>query len=414
MRKHIISAIIKRDLKETLRNPQTLIILGITIGINVFMSVTIAKPLWVMTFAMSLVMVGFTLTSFIITEEKDKKTLEALLISPATYSEILFGKLFLTLVLTILVSFGLIFSLHHSEISTLHTLLSIPIGALIICMFGMVMGLVCPTQAALSGFGTVLMLILFLPELLASTNNLIGYLARALPTHHVIQISSLGREGLSSIVLKHYGMLFLSLFATTLWVISFVKTSAKQEGSSWKFQKGNITYSGLLIFILIISSILFIPYKGKIIKEGSTSKYLNSEYSISIPIDENKFSFKEYRIQDNFVTNFMLASSEDDILYLSIKKNFKNRTREEDLEKTLEKLKKKDALNLKAREIMLENGLQVAKVEYQSKDGEELFYLFNSKKFLYRFGISSSKDSSNLELLKELLNEKINSIEVLD
>ena len=75
MRGYILSAIIKKDLKETFRNPQSLIIVGITVGINVFMSLAISKPLWVMTFAMSLVMVGFTLTSFIVTEEKDKKHL---------------------------------------------------------------------------------------------------------------------------------------------------------------------------------------------------------------------------------------------------------------------------------------------------------------------------------------------------
>ena len=232
-----------------------------------------------------------------------------------------------------MISLALIFSLHFKEVSIIHTLLSVPLGALVICLFGMVIGLICPTQTALSGIGTVLMLGLFLPELLASTNDFVGYIARALPTHHVIQISSLGKEGGSATIIKHYGMLVLSLVVTTFWVISFVKTSSKQEGRSWKFDKSNKVYSGLLLLVLALSSFIFLPYRGEIIQDDGDSRYLNAKYNISVPVEIQEFKFKEYSFQNKFVVKFKMKSSNDDYIYLSMKKNLKKRTQQEDLKK---------------------------------------------------------------------------------
>lgn len=412
MRGYILGAIFRRDLKETIRNPQTLIIVGMTIALNVFLSLTISKSLWVMTYSMSLVMVGFTLTSFIVTEEKDKKTLEALLVSPANYSEVLFGKLFLAFTLTVLISFGLIFSLHINEISITHTLVAIPLGALVICLFGMVIGLICSTQAALSGIGTILMLGLFLPELLAPTNDYIGYLARALPTHHVIQVSSLGKEGISVQIFKHYGMLVLSLIVTIMWVMSFVKTLPRQESRSWKYSKSNKFFSGLLLLVLAFSSFVFLPYRGKIIQENNEYKYFNAEYSISVPIETKMFKHKEYNFQNKFVVNFILRSAHDEYLYLTMKKNKKNLTQEKDLENMVEDLKKENVLNLKVEKIMSTKNIQMHRLEYESKNGSEAFYMFSTHKFLYRFGVNAAEKSENSELLKNYLDRYSKSLDL--
>lgn len=413
MRAYILRAIIKRDLKETFRNPQTLIIVGITVGINIFMSFAISRPLWVMTFSMSLVMIGFTLTSFIVTEEKDKRTLEALLVSPASYNEILIGKVFLTFSLTVLISLALIFSLHFSEVSIIHTLLSVPIGALIICLFGMVVGLICPSVAALSGIGTILMLTLFLPEILASTNDYVGYVARALPTHHVIQISSLGKDGFSSTVLMHYAVLVLSLIVTIFWVQSFIKTSSKQESRSWKFDWSNKIHTLLLLFVLFLSSLLFLPYRSEVIMENGISKYFNAKYLISMPINEKEFEIREFSFQNKFVAMFKMRSSLDDHIFLTIKKRNKDQQEQDGVKQLLDDLGKENVLNPKVERINTINGLVASKITYETKRGHVLYYLFSSDKFSYQLGVKISENSPNHKYLSDLLDGYFNAIQLL-
>ena len=413
MRKYILNAIIKKDLKEMIRNPQTIIILGITVGINIFMAMIISKPLWVMTFAMSLVMIGFTITAFMITEEKDKKTLEALLVSPASYNEILLGKLFLTFSLTVIITLTLIYSLHFNEVSFLHTLISVPIGAMVICLFGMVIGLICPTQAALSGIGTILMLALFLPELMSPINNYVGYFARALPTHHVVQIANLGRDGFSTLLMKHYGVLILSLVSSIFWVKSFIKTASSQESNKWKFSRPNKITSFILLLTLVFSSYSFNPVRGSIIQlENGESRYVNKKYKISIPIDLKKFKMKEFDFQDRYVVRFAIKKSASDYLYLSIRKNRKKINHEKDLKNILVKLKKEDVINLKVQEKSLSQNKRANLLEYESKNGKEMLYLFNNGEFLFRIGVEAS--GKNYNSLVKTLENNFQKLQILD
>ncbi|OUR96599.1 hypothetical protein A9Q84_09645 [Halobacteriovorax marinus] len=409
MRSYILSTIIKRDLKETYRNPQTLIILGITIGINVFMSLLFGKALWVMTFSMSLVMVGFTITSFMITEEKDKLTLDALLVSPASYQEILFGKLFLTFSITLSVTFSLIFSLHHEEVSVLHTLLSVPLGALVICLFGVVVGLICQTQAMLSGIGTILMLALFLPELLASANVYLGYFARALPTHHVIQLASLGKEGFSPLILKHYGVLVLSLTATIFWVSSFIKTAISQESHKWKFDRRNKVTSFILLMTLVFSSVVFLPLKGQVLQtSGNSYSYQNTQYKLSIPFLPKKFELKEFSFQNKYVVKFHLIDRPADYIYISMQKNNKGISSKENYEERLLKVRKEDAINLNLSRSIGANEVVLDRFEYETQKGKYLYYIFSTKDFLYKIGIEASNvEGESYSYLREYLQKYI-------
>lgn len=416
MRPYIVKAIVKRDLRETSRNPQTLIILGITIGINLILSLSLGKALWVMTFSMCLVMIGFTLTSFMITEEKDKKTLEALLVSPASYNEVLFGKVFVSFITTVLITYGLSFFLHSKEISIIHSLIAIPLGAFVICLFGVVVGLICQTQAMLSGVGTLLMLMLFLPELLASINEYIGILARALPTHHIIQLAGLGKDGFSPIILKHYIVLLFSLFATIFWAYSFLKIAGTQEGRKWKYSKLNLISSFILLLTLTMSSIVFHPKKGEIVQgENQKSFYQNLEYAISFPFDAQVLEFKEFRFQDKFIVKFYKTKSPEDYIYLTAKKNSKGLSSDEYLAKRLEEVKKETVMNLRRDNSLGHSGMIMNKFSYETKDGESLYHIFNNKKFLYRVGIDSKKENKKLyDFLTLYLEKNLQGIRVID
>jgi ABC-2 type transport system permease protein len=284
MRSHIIMAIIEREAKEMIRNPQSLVIMSIVVGINLLFSLSLSKPILVMTLVTSLVMIGFSLTSFSIVEEKDKNTLEALLVSPASFNEILFGKISLTFFITLVNIFVPILILHSSEISFLHSFISIPLCAGIICTFGLLVGLVCSSQAALSGIGTILMLTLFLPELLSSINENVAHLARALPIHHLVQLVSVNSETLILNIMKHYFALITFAIICFGTVRSFLKSAGTQENSKWKYTKNNKFWLICIFFSFITSSIAFNPIKGKIVKvDSNQSLYVNTEYKIKLP-----------------------------------------------------------------------------------------------------------------------------------
>lgn len=416
MRGYILSSIVKRDLKEAFRNPQTLIMLGVTASLNMFLGLALGKVLLEMTFSMCMVMIGFYLTSFMITEEKEKKTFEALLVSPATYHEILFGKLIFTALFTTLFTYTFAISLHAEDISIIHSLIALPVGVLSVCIFGVVVGLVCHSQAMLGGVGTMLMLVLFLPELLAPMNEYVGYFARTLPTHHVIQVARLGTEGLSETLIKHYAVLILSLVVIIYWVNSFIKDAVKQEDSKWKFSLSNKLSTFLLLLTLSLGSFLFIPMKGELIQlKNKSFVYMNKEFNLRTPFDNDKFKLKEIRFQNRFSALFQMKTSSENYIYINMKNNKMHIDTNEHLRNKLEKIEKKDPLNLNVKSLNVTDGLVLKHIQYETKDGIYYSYIFTSNNALYTIGIESKEGiNDEFEFLKNYLDENLKKIQILE
>jgi len=411
MRSYILKSIIKRDVKEILRNPATLLMLTITLCLNVFISTAADKGLWVLTLSMCLVMIGFYLTSFMITEEKEKKTLEALLVSPASYNEILFGKLFLTTSLTIILTYLLVFTLHFNEISFFHSIVVIPFGALTICLIGTVVGLICHSQAMLSGVGTFLMLLLFLPELMAPLNKYIGYLARSLPTHHIIQIVEIAKKGEGGQLLKHYGFLFFFLLTILLWVTSFVKGAAKIEGTKWIYSTKQKVTTFVVLITCGLSAFLFAPVLGEfVIGKNGNSHYVNEKYKISLPLDSALFETKEFPMRERLLIKFKVKDSKGDYIYLSIKENKKGFSFKETVEDRIEKIKKKGVIEFKQQEVLLKNGLKAQRFSYFDKDNKDYYFVMSTKEKLFKIGLDIS--DKNYEKFVKILNQSIIDFEV--
>ncbi len=402
MRAYILKAIIKRDFKELLRNPQTLIILSITLGMNVLLTTAADKGLWFLTLAMCLVFVGFYLTSFMITEEKEKKTLEALLVSPAKYNEVLFGKLFLTFLITSILSYLLVFVLHYNEISILHTIIVVPLGAITICLIGVVIGLICHTQAMLSGIGTLLMLLLFMPEVMAPLNVYLGHFARALPTHHIIQIADLGKEGFSSKLFKHYSFLLLFLVVITMWVRAFISSASAQEGGKWQYSMKQKIMTIMLLITCLTSSYFIAPATGVFLEnDQGLTKYENKDYKISLYIDKENYTLKEYLFKNKILIKFTLNDSEGDYLYISIKENEKKLSFDELVDERIKKIKGDGVLDFDQYEFELKYDDIAQRFSYHRKGNRDLFYIMRTDKNLFKLGIDSSE--KNFKKLEKLL-----------
>ena len=387
MRAHIVKAILQRELKEVLRNPNTLVIVGMCIGINVMLSLTVGKAMWITGFGMCLSMIGFTLTSFLLVEEKEKKTLEALLVSPASNFEVLVGKFIFGWAVTCAVTLGFALGLHHDQVSVLHTLLVVPLGAYILVCFGIVLALLTPTQAILSGFGTIILMLLFMPEVLAPINIGIAYFARFIPTHHVIRIAEMGQFEIQDMVIEHSAMLVATTIVVTFWTLQFLGSASKQEGAKWRFSTKEKMWTGALILTLLASVVLFKPYQGVF----SESEYVGERYQVRLPISNKDFNVEEVEFFGTFSVFFEAKENDKNVLYIKSNRKKKKDTWEKIVEKQTDEKKLKQDRNKK---ISVEEKGEINGVPYVLFDRSEgnsfhRYYMFMKNGFIYHWGVRS-------------------------
>lgn len=132
------------------------------------------------------VMVGMYVPSMMIAEEKEKKTLEVLLLSPASSVEIFIGKGLLTFI-SILISFIILVAISgRVGIDHIGVIL---IGGLLTAVFciqvGIIVGLLSKNQMATGVVGTpVYMALLLIPMLGSMGSPVLKKIAKVFPTYY--------------------------------------------------------------------------------------------------------------------------------------------------------------------------------------------------------------------------------------
>lgn len=134
---------------------------------------------------------GMMVVSSSFMEERDKRTLAAILVTPAKLPEVLVGKALLGMVLT-LTSTMLILTLNQDwsrgPVGNWAGLAAVAVsGALCFTLAGLLMGLVMPSQSTASALSSLLYLVLFLPVVLADMSTTMHGLARALPSYYLLE-----------------------------------------------------------------------------------------------------------------------------------------------------------------------------------------------------------------------------------
>ncbi|MCG8516034.1 MAG: ABC transporter permease, partial [Halanaerobiales bacterium] len=129
------------------------------------------------------VMVGMYVPSMMIAEEKEKNTIEVLLLSPATPAEVFIGKGALTIILMFFTSIILII-IGGVEIRLLPVIL---VGTILTSIFsvflGMVVGILSPNQMATGVIGMpIYLLLLLIPQLSVMGVEIINQIGKFLPT----------------------------------------------------------------------------------------------------------------------------------------------------------------------------------------------------------------------------------------
>ena len=140
-------------------------------------------------------LVGMYVPAMLIAEEKEKCTLDVLMLSPATPLDIFLGKGLLTFVSIIICTVILIFVAGGSLSGAAPIIAGMALTSGFCINFGMIIGLLAQNQMATGVIGTPLYMIFLLVPLLAQlSDSFITKLALLLPTHHYFEILRLVLE----------------------------------------------------------------------------------------------------------------------------------------------------------------------------------------------------------------------------
>lgn len=162
------------------------------------------------------VMAGMYVPSMIIAEEKEKKTIEVLLLSPATPVEVFIGKGLLTFILIIITAIILIFISGNQLANLSLILLATALTSIFSIFLGMMVGLLAQNQMATGVIGLPVYLILLLvPQFAMMGVELMKNIGRFLPTYYYFDLLRLIIEGkgLGEMHL-HLSVLFGSILIT--------------------------------------------------------------------------------------------------------------------------------------------------------------------------------------------------------
>ncbi|MBI2251270.1 MAG: ABC transporter permease, partial [Armatimonadetes bacterium] len=158
---------------------------------------------------------SFMIVSASFLEEKEKKTLQAILISPASLSEIILGKIFLGLFLTLISTFLILILNGGMSGNLLNLFLIILLGSFYFCIVGIFISLLASNQGASNTLGSLLYLLFFMPVVLADTSRAMFNIAKFLPSFYIL-------DGLSKALILNFGIGALKFHYLFLFLASLL------------------------------------------------------------------------------------------------------------------------------------------------------------------------------------------------
>jgi ABC-2 type transport system permease protein len=179
---------------------------------------------------MSLTMVGVFVVPYMLVEEKEKNTLKAVLVSPATYADVVAGKGLVGLFYALLVAVILLLLNDGFGGNVAVTILSVLLGAIFLVQAGLLMGAVFQTISQVNSWSTVVMLVLMLPGMLGDflpPPEPIPALMKLIPTSYMVEAMNQGMS--NSVTLSSAAINLGVLAVTSLAAFSAVIWSLRRE-----------------------------------------------------------------------------------------------------------------------------------------------------------------------------------------
>ncbi len=181
--------------------------------------------------ALSLLMsflMGTSLMASLLVEEKEKKTLRMLMVSPATYSDIIMGKLLVGLGYQLLLSLVVLIVMRGFMGNIAALVFVLLLSSCFALTLGLLIGCLLRTTTALGGIIGALSLVFIYPALFAGTlgslfqGSLVVQIAQIFPTYYIADglIKALGNQNLLGTMTIDISVVLvcaLVLFAAATW-----------------------------------------------------------------------------------------------------------------------------------------------------------------------------------------------------
>ena len=153
--------------------------------------------LWVM---MGITMNGTFLVPTLLVEEKEKRTLDAILVAPPSYADVVLGKMVVGLIYSLLSAFAVMAVNDGFQGDIALSLALVVLASIALALIGLLIGGLIDNLTSLNTWSTFIMLPLMLPGLLAAIPlGMLGGVLRTImqivPTYQVVQGLSLSLSG---------------------------------------------------------------------------------------------------------------------------------------------------------------------------------------------------------------------------
>jgi ABC-2 type transport system permease protein len=112
---------------------------------------------------MSLTMVGVFVVPYILVEEKEKGTLKAVLVSPATYADVVIGKALVGIFYALVAAFALMLFNNGFSGNIVVTVLAVVLGSVFLVQIGLLMGAAFKQMTQVNSWSSIVMITLMLP-----------------------------------------------------------------------------------------------------------------------------------------------------------------------------------------------------------------------------------------------------------
>lgn len=370
-----------KELRDFFRHPQSMAMFSIVLFMNILLSFAIGELFVEMTVNMSLVMIGFYCPAFLTTEEKEKKTLTALLLTPISTKSIIFGKAVFYTVATFVVTMGIVIYFHWKETYLISSILAILVGSFFVSILGIGVGLIAKKQSEVSAIGTILLLYLFLPELLYGVKPIISMIALTLPIHHIL--GAIRAPVLSLEFFEFFSFLVLFTIVLFVWVKNLAADVLLTEDNKFKFGRRDSLFLISLIIISFFSIQIFSEPKVLMTKIENDNYLVYPLKDFKIPFNESRYDFKQKKLLQKPL--LILTNKENKGAKIRIV--FKKLLKEENLDfhktKYIEELKKDSDLKVIEKQIDL-GGKDVHILSYEGTQGLEKIYLFELRRVLIK------------------------------
>ncbi len=170
------------------------------------------------------VMVGMYVPSMLIAEEKEKNTIEVLMLSPARPVEIFVGKGLLTFITIIIISLIINIMVGLSFNIQLIIIIATALTSLFAIFVGMIVGMISPNQMSTGVVGLpIYLLLLLIPQLSGIGISGVDFIARFLPTYYylnILELTLIDRVAISDLYI-HFSIIAFSsfvIFALLLYI----------------------------------------------------------------------------------------------------------------------------------------------------------------------------------------------------